>query len=233
MRDVVGSIQAPTPVVLSQDRPIAAQSRYVADHIENSECLEVPGSDLLPFTADADVILDAIERHLTGQLSPAPADRVLATILFTDIVESTQLAARVGDRKWRELLARHDAAVRDELVRFRGREVKFTGDGFLITFDGPARAIRCACAIRDALGALGLEVRSGLHTGEMELHGDDLAGVAVHVAQRVMTLAQPGQVLISRTVGDLVAGSDIELVDLGEHDLKGVVEPWRIFSVRS
>jgi len=177
-------------------------------------------------------VLDAIEEFLTGQHAPPPVDRVLATLLFTDLVESTQLAGRLGDRRWRELLEGHDAAVHHELERFRGREVKFTGDGFLTTFDGPARAIRCACAIRDALGALGLEVRAGLHTGEIEVHGDDLAGIAVHIAQRVMTLAQPNQVLVSRTVADLVAGSDIDLLDVGEHDLKGVPGPWRLFSVQ-
>ncbi len=233
VRDVLGSVRAPTLVVYRRGVPSAAQYRYVADHMAGAERVELEGDDMLPFFGDSAAVLDAIEEFLTGRHAPPPVDRVLATLLFTDVVESTQLAGRLGDRRWRELLVSHDAAVREELERFRGREVKFTGDGFLATFDGPARAIRCACAIRDALSALDLQVRSGLHTGEIELHGDDLAGIAVHVAQRVMTLAQPGEVLVSRTVADLIAGSDIELLDLGEHDLKGVPEPWRIFGVRS
>jgi class 3 adenylate cyclase len=137
----------------------------------------------------------------------------------------------MGDRRWRQLLAAHDALVRSELDRFRGQEVKHTGDGVVATFDGPARAIRCACAIRDALGALGLEIRAGLHTGEIEIRGDDVAGIAVHISQRVSTRASPGEVLVSRTVADLIAGSDIELRDQGEHELKGVSGRWRLYSV--
>jgi class 3 adenylate cyclase len=231
VRDVLGSIRAPTLVIYRRGVRSAAQSRYLADQIHGAERVELDGDDVLAFTGNSSAVLDAIEEFLTGHHTPPPVDRVLATLLFTDLVESTQFAGRLGDRRWRELLESHDVVVREELDRFRGREIKFTGDGFLATFDGPARAIRCACAIRDALGALGLEVRAGLHTGEIELHGKDLAGIAVHIAQRVMTLAQPDQVLISRTVADLIAGSDIELFDLGEHDLKGVPGPWRLFSV--
>jgi len=184
----------------------------------------------LPFV-DSAPTLDAIEEFLTGQRGSPEPDRVLATVLFTDIVASTAQAAEMGDRRWRNLLATHDALVRAQLDRFHGREVKSTGDGVLATFDGPGRAIRCACAIRDALGALGLEVRAGLHTGEIELRGDDIAGIAVVIGQRISTYAGAGEVFVSRTVADLIAGSDIELRNQGEHDLKGVPGTWRVFSV--
>ena len=176
-------------------------------------------------------ILDAVEEFLTGHLAPPESDRVLATLLFTDLIDSTPQAARLGDRHWRELLVTHDAIVSQELERFRGRSVKSTGDGVLATFDGPARAIRCAFAIRDALAALGLEVRAGLHTGEIELLGDDIAGIAVHTAQRVASLAAAGEVLVSRTVADLLAGSEITFHERGEHELKGVPGSWKLFSV--
>jgi class 3 adenylate cyclase len=229
----VASVRAPTLVVYRRGLPHVGTYRYTADHIPGAQCVELDGDDLLVFAGDADALVDAIEEFLTGQLSPPPADRVLATVLFTDVVDSTPHAARVGDRRWRELLAAHDAVVRTQLDRFRGQEIRSTGDGVLATFDGPARAIRCACAIRDALGALGLEVRAGLHTGEIELRGDDIAGIAVHVGQRVSAHAGAGEVLVSRTVADLVAGSDIELRDHGEHELKGVPGTWRLYSVAS
>src|SRR5262249_37935722 len=168
---------------------------------------------------------------LTGHLAESEPDRVLATVLFTDLVSSTPQAAEMGDRQWRNLLATHDALVRSELDRFRGREIKSTGDGVLATFDGPGRAIRCACAIRDALGALGLQVRAGLHTGEIELRGDDIAGIAVVIGQRVSAHAGAGQVLVSRTVADLLAGSEMKFEYRGEHELKGVPGTWRLFSV--
>jgi pimeloyl-ACP methyl ester carboxylesterase len=172
LRDVLGSIRVPTLVINRRDRPTtAALTRFVADHIEGARYVELPGSDALPFVGDADAVLDAIEEFLTGHLAPPPVDRVLATILFTDLVNSTPKAAELGDRRWREVIATHDALVSEEVDRFRGRLVRFTGDGVLATFDGPARAIRCACAIRDSLQALGLEVRAGLHTGEIELLG--------------------------------------------------------------
>jgi class 3 adenylate cyclase len=177
-------------------------------------------------------VLDEIQEFLTG-IRPGPEpDRVLATVLFTDIVGSTSRATELGDRRWRDLLASHDATVRRELDRFHGRAVKTVGDGFLATFDGPARAIRCACAIRDGLGGLGLQVRAGLHTGECELIGDDIGGIAVHIGARVAALAGPGEVLVSRTVKDLVAGSAIQFEDRGTQSLKGVQEPWRLFAVR-
>ena len=157
--------------------------------------------------------------------------RALATILFTDIVGSTVRAAELGDRRWRELLGRHDAAIRRELRRFGGREVKSTGDGFLALFDAPARAIRCAVSIRDALAAEGVQVRIGLHAGEVELRGDDVGGIAVHIGSRVLGTAEPGDVIASSTVRDLVAGSGIRFDDRGEHSLRGVPEPWRLFAV--
>jgi class 3 adenylate cyclase len=190
-----------------------------------------PGS--FPFAANAGRVIDSIEAFLTGELSVAQPDRVLATVLFTDLVSSTPQVAQMGDRRWRGLLATHDALVRAELEHFRGQEVNHTGDGIVATFDGPARAVRCACAIRDALGAVGLDVRAGLHTGEIEMRGEDVTGIAVHIGQRVSAQAESRQVLVSRTVADLIAGSDIELVDQGEHELKGVKGSWRLFSVAS
>jgi class 3 adenylate cyclase len=175
--------------------------------------------------------VDAIEEFVTGQLPAAALDRVLATVLFTDIVDSTAQATALGDRAWRYRLDDHDAVVRRHLTRFRGREIKTMGDGFLATFDGPARAIRCACAIRDEAGELGIGVRAGLHTGEIELLGDDIGGVAVNIGSRVAALAGPAEVLVSRTVTDLVAGSGISFEDRGEHELKGVPGLWRLFAV--
>jgi class 3 adenylate cyclase len=158
---------------------------------------------------------------------------VLVTLLFTDIVGSTEQAREMGDRRWRELLDRHDATVRRQLERFQGHEINLVGDAVVATFDGPARAIRCACAIRDAVRSLGLQVRAGLHTGEVERRGDDIGGISVHVAQRVSALARPGEVLVSRTVVDLVAGSGIEFVDRGNFDLKGIPAQWQLFAVKS
>jgi len=196
VRGVLSSVQTPTLVVLHRERRLAAQSRYLAEHIPGAQLVELEGrGDNLPFV-DSAPTLDAIEEFLTGQRGSPEPDRVLATVLFTDIVASTAQAAEMGDRRWRNLLATHDALVRAQLDRFHGREVKSTGDGVLATFDGPGRAIRCACAIRDALGALGLEVRAGLHTGEIELRGDDIAGIAVVIGQRISTYAGAGEVLV-------------------------------------
>jgi class 3 adenylate cyclase len=180
-----------------------------------------------------DDLLEIVEEFLTGTRAAAPEiDRILATILFTDIVGSTERAAELGDRRWRDVLDAHDAAVRRELIRFRGRELKTTGDGFFAAFDGPARAVRCAQAIAGAAGGLGLGVRAGLHTGECELRGEDLAGLAVHIGSRVANLAAPGEVLVTSTVRDLVVGSGIEFDERGEQALRGVPESWRIFAVR-
>jgi class 3 adenylate cyclase len=175
-------------------------------------------------------VISEVAEFLTGQRPPREVDRILTTVLFTDIVASTQRAAAEGDQRWRSLLDAHDRAIRNELSRFRGKEIKTTGDGFLACFDGPARAIHCAQAITKATKALGIHVRSGLHTGECEVRGDDLAGLAVHIAARVGALAGPDEVLVSSTVKDLVAGSGITFRERGEHELKGVPDPWRLFA---
>jgi class 3 adenylate cyclase len=191
----------------------------------------VPGEDHLTIRPGEHGLFDDIEEFLTGSRPAPETDRVLKTLLLTDIVGSTEQAVRLGDRRWHDLLDAHDAAVRTELEHFRGREVKATGDGFLAAFDGPTRAIHCARAIGDRAHALGIKVRAGLHTGECETRGDDLAGVAVHIAARVAALAQPGEVLCSRTVTDLVGGSGIRFAERGVHSLKGVPGHWQTFAV--
>jgi class 3 adenylate cyclase/pimeloyl-ACP methyl ester carboxylesterase len=234
VRHVLPSIQAPT-LILSRtgNRLIdVGHGRYLADHIPGAQYIELPGEDHLPFTGDAEVILDEIEEFLTGFRHGGETDRVLATVLFTDVVESTERAAELGDRRWRELIDRHDEAIRRVLARFRGREIDTAGDGFLATFDGPGRAVRAAQAIVDAVGELGLEVRAGLHTGEVELAGADVRGIAVHIGARVSAEAVPGEVLVSSTVKDLVAGSGIEFEDRGRHSLKGVPGEWHLYAAR-
>jgi len=203
----------------------------MAKHISGAKYVELPGVDHFAWTGDTDAILDGVEEFVTGERPTRELDRVLATVLFTDIVGSTARAAQMGDQRWRDLLAAHHALVRRELTRFRGREVKTTGDGFLATFDGPARAIRCACAIRDGVGPLGIEIRAGLHTGECELIGDDVGGIAVHIGARVAAGAAPSEVLVSSTVKDLVAGAGLRFADRGAHTLHGVPEEWRLFAV--
>jgi pimeloyl-ACP methyl ester carboxylesterase len=207
------------------------EGRYIAERIPGARFVELPGEDHIPWIGDQDALLDEVEEFLTGVRPVHQPDRVLATILFTDIVASTERAHALGDRAWRDLLHRHHGIVRRELERFRGREIDTAGDGFLAAFDGPARAIRSACAIRDAMRELDLEIRAGLHTGECEVLGDKIAGVAVHTGARVASQAGPGEVLVSSTVKDLVAGSGIEFADRGLHDLKGVPGEWRLFSV--
>jgi class 3 adenylate cyclase/pimeloyl-ACP methyl ester carboxylesterase len=231
MRPALPSVQAPTLFVHRQGLLTAAHYRADAQQIPGAKVVELPGEDYLFFVGDTGPMLDAIEEFLTGQLPAHHSDRVLSTVLFTDIVGSTEQAARLGDRRWRDLLATHDAVVRAEVLRSRGRMVKSTGDGVLATFDGPGRAIRCACAIRDSVRSLGVDVRAGLHSGEIELRGDDVAGVAVHIGARVSALANAGEVLVSSTVKDLVAGSGIEFEDRGEHELKGVPGPWKLYEV--
>ena len=184
------------------------------------------------FVGDTDAVVAEIEEFLTGARHAPETDRVLATVLFTDIVRSTEHAAELGDRKWRDLLDAHDRTVRRQLERFRGHEVNTSGDGFLATFDGPGRAIECACAIRDAVKGLGIETRVGVHTGEIEMRGEDVAGLAVHIGARVGAMAGPGEVLVSGAVPPLVAGSGIEFEDRGEHELKGVPGSWKLFAVR-
>jgi class 3 adenylate cyclase len=207
--------------------------RYLADRISEAKLVELPGADDAWFTEQADDLVDLIEEFITGARPVREPNRVLATVLFTDIVGSTAHAASLGDRRWRETLDRYNTVVGAELERFRGKAIKGTGDGTLATFDGPARAIGCAQAIGDTVRELGIEIRCGLHTGEIELHGDDIAGIAVHIAARVSAVAGRGEVLVSSTVKDLVAGSGIMFADRGMHKLKGVPDEWRIFEVTS
>jgi class 3 adenylate cyclase len=233
VRHVLPTVRVPTLVLHSSGNALRRidHGRYLAEEIAGARFVELPGIEQYPWTGDQDVVLDEIQEFLTG-VRPAPeADRVLATVLFTDIVESTGRAAALGDKKWKELLDRHDALVDEELERHRGRKVNPTGDGVLATFDGPARAVRCAQALCSSVQTLGVEVRAGVHTGEVELRGDDIAGIAVHIGQRVTAMAAPGEVLVSRTVVDLVAGSGLDFFDRGEHELKGVPDRWQLYAV--
>jgi class 3 adenylate cyclase len=233
VRSVLPTIRVPTLVLHHADSPIpATQGKLMAELIPGARYVELPGCDHLPGAGDPEAVAGEIEEFLTGARAAGRPDRVLATVLFTDIVDSTKRAAELGDRAWRDLLERHDALVRSQLERFSGREVKQTGDGFLARFDGPARAIRCACAIAEEAPELGIRIRAGLHTGECELIGDDIGGMAVHVAARVGAMAGAGEVLVSGTVRDLVLGSGIDLADRGTHELKGVPGDWRVFEVQ-
>jgi pimeloyl-ACP methyl ester carboxylesterase len=235
IRHVLPTIQAPTLIIhRAQDSlNLAEGSRYMADRIPGARYVELPGEDHLWFFGDQDALLDEVEQFLTGTRRLREPDRVLATVLFTDIVKSTERAAELGDKRWRELLVRHEAVVRAELERFRGREMKMLGDGVLATFDGPARAIRCARVICEEVRALGIEIRAGLHSGECEMLNGDIGGIAVHTGARVSAKAASGEVLVSSTVKDLVAGSGIEFRDRGVHRLKGVPGEWRLFAVES
>jgi class 3 adenylate cyclase len=231
MRPALPLVQAPTLFVYRQGLRNAANTRDDAHHVRRAKVVELPGGDYMFFAGDTGPMLDAIEEFLTGKLPAYHSDRVLATVVYTDIVGSTEHAARLGDRRWRDLLATHDTAVRAEVLRFRGTLVKTTGDGVLATFDGPGRAIRCSCAIRESARSLGVDLRAGLHTGEIELIGDDVAGIAVHIGARVLAQADGGEVLVSSTVKDLVAGSGINFIERGERELKGVPGAWRLFAV--
>lgn len=233
VRPILPAISAPTLVLLHRDNLYmpAMFGRYLSEHIPGAQLVELDGADHLYWVGDADDTLDEIEQFATGARSQPRAERVLATVLFTDITGSTSHAAELGDLRWGETLEAHHAVVRRQLDRFRGREVNVMGDGFLAVFDGPARAIACACAIRDGVRQLGLGVRAGLHTGEIETSDSDVAGMAVHIAQRVSTLAEAYEVLVSRTVVDLVIGSGIQFSDRGEHHLKGVPNVWQVFAV--
>jgi class 3 adenylate cyclase len=206
--------------------------RYLADHVAGARYVELDGADHVPWAGEAD-FPGEIEEFLTGTRQPAATSRTLATVLLTDIVDSTEQATALGDRAWNDRLALHDRTVDRQLARFGGHLVKRTGDGLLATFDGPARAVQCAIAIRDAIHQLGLDIRAGLHTGEIEVRGVDIAGMAVHIAARVTALAEPGEVLVSRTVTDLVAGSELRFGDRGAHVLKGVPGTWRVFAVEA
>jgi pimeloyl-ACP methyl ester carboxylesterase/class 3 adenylate cyclase len=233
VRPVLSAVTVPTLVVRRRDEVMPPEpSHYIAAHIPGARYVEVPGEDHVPWLGDLETYVGVIEEFVTGQPSAAvPDDRVLATVLFTDIVGSTARAADLGDRRWHEVLDAFQSTVRREVARYRGREVNTRGDDFLVTFDGPARALRCALAITDAAAALGLDVRSGVHTGEVELHGDDLAGIAVHIGARVSALAAPGEVLATTTVRDLVVGSGIAFADRGEHELRGVPGCWSLVAV--
>jgi pimeloyl-ACP methyl ester carboxylesterase len=235
VRDVLTHIQVPTLVIHRTDERVlpVAHARYLAEHIPDARFLEQPGDDHLPWLGDADGVLDAIEEFVTGSRHQVDEHRVLATVLFTDIVDSTGRAAEAGDRRWRELLDAHDEIGAREVGRFRGRRVKTLGDGMLAVFEGPARGVHCAEAVRDAISDLGVEIRAGLHVGECELRGDDIGGLAVHIGARVAGLAAPGEILVSRTVRDLVAGSGIRFADRGEHKLKGVPDSWPLYAVAS
>jgi class 3 adenylate cyclase len=235
VRAVLPTVRLATLVVQHTDDPFITPSmgRYVADHIPDAKYVELPGRNMYHFVEPWRDSFQEIAEFLTGQQAAVVDDRVLATVLFTDIVDSTRRAAEMGDRDWHALLDAHDAVVRSQLARFRGREVNTSGDGFLAMFDGPQRAIRCAMAIRDAVQALGLEVRAGLHTGECEVRGDDIGGIGVHIGARVSALAGPSEVLVSSTLRDLVIGSGIEFDDRGTHQLKGVPGEWRLFAVAS
>jgi len=232
VRHLLPSVSVPTLVVVRRDFALGTgHARHVAEHIAGARYVEVPGADLLPFAGDADALLDEIEEFLTGGRASVEAERVLATVMFTDVVGSTALAAELGDRRWRAVLDDLQAIVRRELERHRGRFVKDTGDGTLSTFPAPATAIRCALAVRERASHLGIELRSGLHAGEVELRDQDIGGIAVHVAARVAAAAGAGEVLVSSTVADLVAGSRIEFVDRGLHELRGVPGERRLLAV--
>ena len=232
VRGILPEIAAPTLILQRADTEFGVDhGRYLAERIAGAKYVELPGTDALYFVGETGPMLDEIEEFVTGIRGGSGAERVLATVLFTDIVGSTERAARLGDGRWRDLLDRHDRSVRAQIERFRGREVKTVGDGFVATFDSPGRAIECSVAIREILRAYEIEVRAGIHTGEIEIRGDDVAGMAVHIGARVSALAGPGEVLVSSTVKDLVVGSSVEFEERGEHELKGVPGTWHLFSV--
>jgi class 3 adenylate cyclase len=235
VRSVLPHVQVPALIIHRTDEQLVnvGNARYAAEHIPDARLIEQRGDDHFPWLGDADGVLDAIEEFVTGSRHRVDEERILATVLFTDIVDSTRRAAEVGDRLWRELLDAHDEIGARETERFHGRRVKSTGDGMLAVFDGPARAVRCAEALRDAVAELGVELRAGLHVGECELRGDDIGGLAVHIGARVAGLAGPGEVLVSRTVRDLVAGSGLRFTERGEHELKGVPDRWPVYAVAS
>ena len=235
VRALLPTIRVPTLVLQHADDPITrpALGKDVADRISGAKYVELPGRNVYHFVEPWRDSFQEVAEFLTGQQAEVADDRVLATVLFTDIVDSTRRAAEMGDRDWHALLDAHDAVVRSQLTRFRGREVNTSGDGFLAMFDGPQRAIRCAMAIRDAVQALGIEVRAGLHTGECEVRGDDIGGIAVHIGARVSALAGPNDVLVSSTLRDLVIGSGLQFEDRGSHTLKGVPGEWHLSAVAS
>jgi class 3 adenylate cyclase len=235
-RSVLPLIQVPTMVMHARDCWVIPfeHGRYLAEHIPGAKLVELPGGDPNPVTDPeaTEVALDSMQEFLTGQRRAREPDRVLSTVLFTDIVGSTEHAAELGDHRWKELLDRVDRIAQGEIEKFGGRLIKTTGDGHLATFDGPGKAVRCARSLIESVSSLGIQLRAGLHTGEVELRGPDVGGIAVHIGARVSSLAAPSEVLVSRTVTDLVAGSGLEFEDRGEHALRGVGGEWRLFSVR-
>jgi class 3 adenylate cyclase len=233
VRRVLPAVNVPTLVMHRKDNMLVSfeNGRYLADHIPGAKFVELPGVDHWPWMVGAEDVIEEIFEFVTGHRHEPEVDRVLATILFTDIVGSTERAAEIGDRRWRDLLEEHYLIIRRELERYRGREIDTAGDGFLAIFDGPARAIRSACSSVQSMKSLGIEIRAGLHTGECELVGNSVAGIAVHIAARVAALASASEILVSSTVKDLVAGSGIQFEDQGTKALKGVPEEWRVFSV--
>lgn len=232
VRRVLPSVRVPTLILHRVDEKVidVEHARYLARHIPGARLVELPGVDHIFWVGDGDAILDEVELFLTGQRQAAEPERVLATVQFTDIVQSTERAAALGDRKWREVLERFQSMVREALREHRGREIDTAGDGFLAAFDGPARAIRCAAAVRAGARSQGLEIRAGVHTGECELIGDKLGGIAVHIGARVAGQATPGEIVVSQTVKDLVAGSGLAFAERGTHALKGVPGEWRLYA---
>jgi class 3 adenylate cyclase len=233
IRPILPSIRVPTLVMHRRDTEFLTidNGRYLAKHIEGARFVELPGADFGLELGEVDPVVDEVEEFLTGARASLDADRVLATVLFTDIVGSTERAAELGDHRWRDILDAHDALAERQLARYRGTLVKATGDGLVATFDGPARAIRCALALRDGLRSIGVEIRGGLHCGEIERRGPDVSGLAVHIAARVQAAARPGEMLVTRTVKDLVVGAEIPFVDRGLHGLKGIPDEWQLFAV--
>ncbi len=233
VRHALPVIRVPTLVIQrSGDLAVRAENaRYLADHIHGAKYVELPGNDHLPYVGDVEAILNEVQEFVTGVRPVAEANRMLATVLFTDIVASTVRAAELGDRRWRELLEDYHALVRRDLVRYRGHEIDTAGDGVLATFDGPTRAIRCAASICEAVKPLGIQIRAGLHTGEVETMGEKVGGIAVHIAARVVAKAGANEVVVSSTVKDLVAGSGIPFADHGVHTMKGIPGKWRLYSV--
>jgi class 3 adenylate cyclase len=229
--DILGTVRVPTLVLHRKGDAIPVEfARELAANIPGARIVELDGVDHFPSVGDTKSITEEVEEFLTGQRHERPPDRVLATVLFTDIVDSTRRAAELGDRDWREVLEQHDQITREQIANFQGREVKHTGDGFLATFDGPTRAVRCATTLADRISELGIDVRSGLHTGECELRGDDIGGIAVHIGARIAALAKAREVLVSSTVKDLVNGSGIAFEDRSTHTLKGVPGEFQLFA---
>lgn len=235
VRSILHAVRVPTLILhRSGDRTIPIEAgRYLAEQMPNASFVELSGDDHLPWIGDSEAVLGEIEQFLTGARTRPDSTRVLATVLFTDIVGSTEHAAQLADADWTDVLAAHHARVREQVERYAGREIGTTGDGFLVVFDGPARGVRCALALADALRPIGLKVRAGLHTGEIELAGDDVRGLAVHIGARIAALAGAGEVLVSRTVKDLVVGSGLTFEDRGSYRLKGVPDEWQLFAARA